>query len=144
MKRFVLDFLRRGLVAAGIGPVVLAGIYWVLNRTAGLESLSVAQVCTGILSISLLSFFAGGMNAVYHTERLPLMAGFLLHGAVLYFGYLATYLLNDWLAAGWLPLAVFTVIFVLGYLIIWAVIYLLVKKRAAKLNRLMEQKRREE
>ena len=144
MKRFVLDFLRRGMVAAGIGPVVLAGIYWVLNRTAGLEVLSVGHVCRGILSLALLSFLAGGMNAVYQTERLPLMGAFLLHGAVLYLGYLATYLINGWLAAGLAPLAVFTAVFVLGYLVIWALIYCLVKKKAARLNRLLEKKRREQ
>lgn len=144
MKRFVLDFLHRGTIAAGIGPVVLAGIYWVLNRTAGLEVLSVGQVCREILSLALLSFLAGGMNAVYHTERLPLMGAVLLHGAVLYLGYLATYLINGWLAAGPAPLAVFTAVFILGYLVIWALIYCLVKKKAARLNRLLEKKRREQ
>jgi len=95
MKNTVLEFLRRGIVAMGIGPLVLAVLYLILRARGVMETLSVDQVCIGIFSLSALAFVAGGINVVYHIERLPLMVAILIHGVVSYFGYLATYLLND-------------------------------------------------
>ena len=140
MKKFVLEFLRRGLIAAGIGPIVLAIVYMILQQTAAVETLSVNQVCIGIFSITALAFIAGGMNAVYQIERLPLMVAILIHGGVLYIGYLGTYLLNDWLDFGIIPIVVFTAIFVVGYIVIWALIYSIIKRNATKLNKMLRQK----
>ena len=140
MKKFVLDFLRRGLAACGLGPIVLAMLYLVLQHSAAVETLTVNQVCTGIFSLTALAFIAGGMNVIYQIERLPLMVAILIHGGVLYISYLITYLLNDWLEWGMIPILVFTVIFVLGYLAIWVVIYSVTKKKAKRLNEMLKKK----
>lgn len=141
MKKFVLEFIRRGMIASGLGPIVLAVLYLILHNQASVESLPVPQVCLGIFSLSALAFVAGGMNVVYQIERLPLMVAILIHGSVLYIGYLATYLLNGWLEQGLTPVLVFSGIFVLGFLAIWAVIYAIVKRRTNKINELLKQKR---
>lgn len=140
MKKFVLEFLRRGFVAAGIGPIVLAIVYMILQQTATVETLSVNQVCIGIFSITALAFIAGGMNAIYQIERLPLMVAILIHGGILYISYLVTYLLNDWLEFGVMPIVVFTAIFVVGYIVIWAIIYSIIKRNTAKLNKMLKEK----
>ena len=144
MKKNLLDFVRRGLIACGMGPVVLAVLYWILHQKGVVDTLTVDEVCLGILSLTLLAFIAGGMNVLYQIERLPLMAAILLHGAVLYASYLGTYLLNGWLASGTTPILVFTVIFVLGFFAIWAVIYAVMRKRTAKLNAILQQRQTEE
>ena len=115
MKRFVLDFLRRGFFACGFGPMVLTVVYLILHRCGVLETLTVYRVCVGIVSLTGLAFVAGGMNAVYQIEWLPLMVAILIHGAVLYLGYLSTYLLNGWLEWGILPILVFSGIFAVYY-----------------------------
>ena len=140
MKKFVLEFLRRGLIASGIGPIVLAIVYLILQQTAAVETLSVNQVCIGIFSITALAFIAGGMNAIYQIERLPLMIAILIHGGILYISYLVTYLLNDWLDFGALPIIVFSAVFVVGYIVIWAIIYSIIKKNTDKLNKMLKQK----
>jgi hypothetical protein len=140
MKKHIFEFLRRGFVALGIGPIVLAILYLILRRHAGLESLSVDAVVIGIFSISALAFIAGGMNSIYQIERLPLMAAILIHGAVLYGSYLCTYLLNDWLDLGVVPILVFSGIFVFGFFAIWAVIYAVVHKNTKSLNEKLKQK----
>ena len=140
MKRFVLDFFRRGLMACGFGPLVLAVVYGILQRCGVVETLTVHQVCVGILSLTGLAFVAGGMNALYPIERLPLMVAILLHGAVLYLGYLGTYLLNGWLEWGALPILVFSGIFALGYLVIWVIIYCIIKRNTEKINAVLKQK----
>ena len=140
MRRFVLAFLRRGVVSLGFGPIVLAVLFLILERFAGLESLSVTDVCIGIFSLSVLAFIAGGMNAIYQLERLPLMVAILIHGSVLYIVYLATYLVNGWLESGIVPMLVFSAIFVVGYLLIWVIIYSIVKRSTEDLNEKLRRK----
>lgn len=143
MKKTVLEFLRRGLAACGFGPLVLAVLYLILKRSIGLQTLTVDQVCVGIVSLSVLAFVAGGMNAVYQIEWLPLAVAILIHGGVLYVSYLATYLVNGWLEWGMTPVLVFTGIFVLGYLMIWAVIYTVTKRNTDRVNAALREKQQE-
>ena len=140
MKKFVLEFLRRGLIATGLGPIVLAIVYLILQQSADVSALTVHEVCIGILSLTTLAFIAGGMNSIYQVERLPLMTAILIHGGVLYIGYLGTYLLNDWLGFGIIPIIVFTAIFVVGYIVIWAIIYSIIRRNTAKLNEMLRKK----
>jgi len=69
-----------------LGPIILAVLYLILHKNGAVDTLPVNQVCVGIFSITALAFFAGGMNAIYQIERLPLMTAILIHGSVLYFG----------------------------------------------------------
>ena len=138
MKKFVLEFLRRGFAACGMGPIILAILYLILQQTAAVETLTVNQVCIGIFSITALAFIAGGMNAIYRIERLPLMLAILIHGSVLYLSYLGTYLLNDGLDLGVMPIVVFSAICVVGYIVIWAIIYSITKRRTEKLNEILK------
>ena len=144
MKKHLLEFVRRGAAASGLGPLVLAVFYLILERQGLQQLLTVREVCLGIFSLSALAFVAGGMNVVYQLERLPLMAAISIHGGVLYVSYLLTYLVNGWLEWGRLPILVFTGIFVLGYLAIWAVIYTVIRRNTEKLNRVLREKQRRE
>ena len=134
MKKMISAFILRGLVAGGFGPIVLAVVYLILNRAANIEILTVSQLCRGTFSMYLLAFVAGGMNVIYSIERLPLMASILIHGGVLYGCYLATYLLNDWLDFGAMPITVFSGIFVLGFVAVWVVIYSINRKNTKRVN----------
>ena len=140
MKKFVLEFLRRGFAACGLGPIILGILYLILQQTAAVNTLSVNQVCVGIFSITALAFIAGGMNTIYQIERLPLMVAILIHGGILYVSYLGTYLLNDWLDLGIIPIVVFSAIFVVGYIVIWAIIYSTIHCNTKKLNEALKQK----
>ena len=140
MKRIILEFSRRGLFAAGLGPIVLAVLYLFLQQQGAVEFLTVNEVCLGIFSLSTLAFIAGGMNVIYQIEQLPLMVAILIHGGVLYISYLGTYLLNSWLEWGVTPILVFTTIFVFGYFVIWVIIYSITKRRTEKLNELLKKK----
>ena len=140
MKRIVFDFFRRGLAACGFGPLVLAVLYLILQGQGLLDVLTVREVCMGIFTLAALAFIAGGMNVLYRIERLPLMVAVTIHGSVLYVSYMATYLLNGWLEWGTMPVLVFSVIFVIGYLAIWAVIYAVIKRSTERLNAVLKQK----
>ena len=140
MKKFILNFLLRGMVAAGFGPIVLAILYLILQQADVVGILTVNQVCIGIFSITALAFIVGGMNAIYKIERLPLMVAISIHGAVLYVSYLCTYLLNDWLEGGLTPILVFSGIFVIGYIAVWVIIYSIIKRNTKKVNEMLIKK----
>ena len=139
-KQFWKDFLLRGLICAGGGPMVLAIIYGILGVTGEVEALSPGTVSMGILSITLLAFIAAGMTAIYQMEQLPLPIMILLHGGALYIAYILTYLLNGWLHNSLVPILIFTGIFIAGYALIWLVIYCVEKAKAEVLTRKLKEK----
>ena len=138
MKKFWKEFLFRGLLCASCGPLVLAVIFGILGAAGAVEVLTPREVCTGILTITLLAFVAAGMTAVYQMEQLPLPMMILLHGGGLYLAYLLTYLINGWLQNSLVPILMFTGIFVAGYAIIWLIIYCVERKKTAKLNKMLK------
>ena len=138
MKKFWKEFLFRGLICAGGGPIVLAIIYGILGATGEVNQLAPNEVCMGILTITLLAFIAAGMTAIYQMEQLPLPTMILLHGGALYLAYILTYLLNGWLINQLTPILIFTGIFVAGYALIWLIIYCVEKIKTEKLNKLLK------
>ena len=140
MKEKIWEFIRRGMMGSALGPLVLIVIYLILHRQGIIQTLTVNEVCLGFFSLSALAFIASGMNVIYQFERLPLMIAILIHGIVLYISYLATYLVNDWLEFGVTQILIFSAIFILGYLAIWAVIYTISRKNTKRINALLEKK----
>lgn len=139
MKKFLKEFLFRGLICASGGPIVLAILYGILGAIGAVEAFSPSEVCTGILTITLLAFIAAGMTAVYQMEQLPLPMAILLHGGALYVAYILTYLINGWLQNTLVPILIFTAIFFVSYALIWLIIYCIEKAKAEKLNKLLKQ-----
>lgn len=135
MKKAVLSFLHRGLMTACGGPVILAVVYWALERQGVIQSLTPGEVSTGIFSVTLMAFIAGGITVVYTMERLPLITAKLIHGGALYLDYLIFYLLNNWLPRNHTGILTFTAIFVGGYAIVWVCVYLSIKTKTESINK---------
>ena len=135
MKRYILEFIRGGLCVCGLGPVVLAVVYAVLGCVGVVDSLSVGEVATSVLSVTLLAFIAGGINIVYKIERLPLIGAILIHALVLYADYVIIYLMNGWIKSSFTSLVCFTACFVAGFALIWGIIYFTTKKSADSINK---------
>ena len=105
-----------------------------------MEVTTTGEACIGILSLFTLAFLIGGMSAIYQIERIPLPVAILIHGSVLYVCYLLTYLVNSWLKWSLQSLFVFTTIFVVGYLAIWAIIYTFIRRNTARINESLRKK----
>ena len=134
MKKYMVEFLKRGMLACWGGPVILAIVYGILGACGVIDALTPAEVTKGILTVTVMAFTAAGVTVVYQIERLPLCPALLIHGGVLYLDYLMIYLVNGWIAQGWKPLAVFTAIFVAGYAAVWLIIYAVNRHMARKLS----------
>ena len=134
MKKYVLNFVMRGLLCASGGPLVLAIVYGILGATGVATALTPHEVCMGIITVSLLAFIAAGCTSLYQIERLSVFMAALIHGCLLYATYVIVYLINGWLAQQWVDFLVFTGIFATGYSLIWLIVMLTTKHSAKKLN----------
>ena len=132
--KYMKDFAIRGMIAMGFGPVVLAIVYLILGLTGVATNIGVYEMVIGVFAITALAFLCGGMTVVYQIESLGISKAITLHGITLYIAYAVVYLVNGWLKDGLVSFIVFTVIFVLGYALVWLVIYLITRNGANKLN----------
>ena len=132
MKQYCLTFLKRGLLAASGGPLILAMIYGILGANGQVTSLAPGEVCMGIVTVTLLAFIAAGISVVHDSQRLPKPTAALIQCAVLYADYLLIYLFNGWLPSH--KILAFTVIFLVGFLVIWLAIYLSIRYKVRKIN----------
>lgn len=135
MMKHMKKFCFRGMMFAWSGPVILAIVWMCLQRAGVVDGLTVNEVVLGILSTTVLAFIATGVSIVYQIENLPKAFAGLLQAAVLYIDYLGFYLLN-----GWLPLNriwFFTVIFVVGFAVIWFSIYIPIRIKVYKMNKMI-------
>ena len=140
IKRYYKNFLLRGIISMGFGPIVLAIINASLGFSGVVESVSVFEMSLGIITISVLAFISGALTMLYQIEEIPILWSILAHGVVLYTAYATVYVVNSWLEPGIIPFVVFTSIFVISYIIIWATIYLITKKQTDKLSEIINSK----
>lgn len=135
MKKFFLEFIKRGLMAAAGGPMVLAIVYGSIGATGAVTALTPKEVCLGILTITVMAFIAAGITAIYQTDRLPLISAILVHSGVLYLDYLMIYLVNRWIPRNPTAIAVFSGIFAMGFALVWMIVYLCIKAKTDQINK---------
>ena len=137
MKKFIKEFCVRGMMFAWGGPVIMAVVWLCLKASGVLSELSVGQAALGIFSTTLMAFVAAGISVVYQMENLPKPFAGLSQASVLYIDYLGIYLLNGWVPVN--KIGVFTLIFVGGFVLIWSSIYIPIRVKVAKMNKMMRR-----
>ena len=138
MKSIWKGFFQRGLMFAWGGPFIMAIIWGCLQAAGVMQTLTVNEAILGVMSMTVMAFIAAGVSIVYQIESLPRAFAALIHAAVLYVDYLGFYLLNGWLPVN--RIWSFTLIFAAGFFAIWLVIYLVSRKKAKKMNDLLNRK----
>jgi hypothetical protein len=132
--RNIKEFCFRGLICMGFGPIVYGTIMCVLYL-CGVDTLSNGlTIFKGIISTSIMAFLIAGVSIIWQKERIPLGLKIGIHCLFLYTSYLVIYLLNDWIVKDFKVIGIFTIVFVLGYALVWLFIYLVEKQNAKKLN----------
>lgn len=134
MKKYFKEFLLRGMMFSGLGPIVLAVIYLVLSQTVQNFSLSGGEAFTGILSTYLLAFVHAGASVFNQIEHWSVPKSLLCHFTVLYAAYALCYVSNSWIPFVPGVLVVFTAIFVAVYFAVWITVYLCVRRTSRRLN----------
>lgn len=134
MNKYVKDFITRGLMFSGLGPVTVGIVYAILESTLKNFSLSGKEVLLAVISSYLLAFVQAGASVFNQIEHWPLPKSLFFHFLTLYAAYVLCYVVNAWIPLMWEVILIFTAIFVVSYFIIWTVVYLAVRSATNKMN----------
>lgn len=135
MNRYVKDFLHRGLLFGGFGPIVAGIVFLILQYTLPNFSLGGNEIFLATLSTYLLAFVQAGASVFNGIEHWPLAKSLGIHFVTLYLSYSLCYIVNRWIPFQPMVLLIFTAIFAAAYLIIWGTVYLCVKKTSKRFNK---------
>ena len=135
MNKYLKEYLHRGLMFAGFGPVILGIIYFILSKTINDFSINGSEAFLAIVSIYALAFVHAGSSVFNQIEHWPLAKSLLCHFVSLYMVYVLCYCVNSWIPFEWGVIGIFTAIFVAVYFVVWSTVYFIVKSTSKKLNK---------
>lgn len=134
MNKYLKEFLHRGLIFSGFGPVVLGIILFIVSKTVDDFSISGEQILLGIASTYILAFVQAGATVFNQIEHWSTPKSLFCHFGMLYAVYVVSYILNSWIPFEWGVIGVFTAIFVAVFFTVWFTVYFIVKATSKKLN----------
>ena len=134
MNIYLKQFLHRGAIFAGLGPIIGGVVYLALDFSIEDFSLSGIDVFIAIVSLYLLTFIVAGASVFNQIEGWPVAKSLFFHLSTLYLAYTGCYLVNSWIPFDPMVLIIFTAIFLLAYFIIWLTVFISVKAASKRLN----------
>ena len=134
MNKYLKEFLHRGLMFGGFGPIVTGIVFFIIEKTVDGVSFNATEVLLAIVSAYLLAFIQAGATVFNQIEDWPLPKSLLCHFVSLYIAYSGCYLLNSWIPFEPMVLVIFSVAFTATFFIIWLIVYLSVKTVSRKMN----------
>lgn len=134
MNKYLKEFLLRGMMFSGLGPIVLGIIYFILSKAVNDFFLSGFEILLGIVSTYILAFVQAGATVFNQIEHWPITKSLFCHFGLLYVAYVVCYISNSWIPFEWDVVGLFTVVFVVLYFVIWFTVYFIVKATGKKLN----------
>lgn len=134
MKKYIKEFLLRGLMFGGFGPIILAIIYFIISEFDKNIIFTGREILLGTVSVYILAFVHAGASVFNQIEEWGLNKSIGIHFSVLYFAYSFCYLLNTWIPFDLKVFLIFTGIFVAVYAVIWTIVYLCIRNSGKKIN----------
>ena len=135
MNKYFKEFLHRGLIFGGFGPIVMGIIYFILSYTINDFATDGKEIFIAIVSTYLLAFVHAGSSVFNQIEHWPIAKSSLCQLGALYAAYVTCYLINSWLPFKPFVVLIFTIIFIAVYLVIWFTVYLCIKISAKNLSK---------
>lgn len=134
MNKNLKEFLRRGLIFAGFGPVVAGIVFIILDFALGGFSLGGSEVLLAIASTYILAFVHAGSSVFHQIEEWSISKALLCQLSLLYVSYTLCYIINSWIPFEPMVILIYTAIFVVAYLLIWLIVYLSVRGASRRYN----------
>ena len=135
MKKYLKEFLRRGLMFGGFGPIVAGIVFAILGATIKDFHIEGWQILLAIVSTYLLAFVQAGATVFNQIESWSIGKSLAFHFITIYLAYSLTYIVNSWIPFEPMVLVIFTAIFVVAYAVIWLSVFLTIKATEKKLNK---------
>ena len=134
MNKYVKEFLHRGLMFGGFGPIIFGNIVFIVSKTTENFILEAGEVFIGIVSIYLLAFVHAGASVFNQIEHWSIGKSLHCHLSTLYVAYSLCYVINTWIPFEPKMLLLFTAIFMIIYFVVWCVVYFTIKATSKNFN----------
>ena len=134
MNGYLKDFLHRGLIFGGFGPIVVAIVFMCISLADRDFSLTASQILLATVSSYLLAFIQAGVTVFNQIEHWSTVKSLLCHFVTLYAAYSVCYVVNSWIPFEPMVLVIFSVIFAVLFLVIWTIVYLSVRATSKRFN----------
>ena len=134
MNRYVKQFLHRGLIFGGFGPVILGIIFYFIDLSGTDLMLDGGSILLAILSIYVLAFVQAGASVFNQIEHWSVGKSLFFHFSSLFLVSCLTYILNSWIPFEPAVLLIFCLVFVAVYFATWLTVYFSTKAYTKRLN----------
>lgn len=134
MNRYLKDFLHRGLIFGGFGPIVVAIVFMCISLADRGFSLTASQILLATVSSYLLAFVQAGVTVFNQIEHWSTVKSLLCHFVTLFAAYSVCYVVNSWIPFEPMVLVIFSVIFTVLFFVIWTIVYLSVRATSKRFN----------
>lgn len=135
MNIYLKEFLKRGFMFSGLGPVVMAIIYFIISSVEENFILDGKQLLIAVISTYFLAFVQAGVTVFNQIDHWSVPKSLACHLSSLYVTYLVCYLVNSWIPFNISMVIVFSIIFILTFFVIWITVYLCVRYLSRRLNK---------
>lgn len=138
MRKYIIEFVKRGLFFGSFGPVITGIVFWIIDCTVGGLVLSGSEVLLAIVSTYVLAFVQAGASIFNQIENWPLAKSLLCHMGAIYLVYVLCYILNSWIPFEPVVILIFTAVFAATYFTIWFTVYFIVRATERRFNKKIE------
>lgn len=134
MKKYSKEFMIRGMMFGGFGPIIFAFIVFFIWKYAPDTQFSGEEILLGTISVYILAFVHAGASVFNQIDEWGINKSIGIHFATLYVAYSICYLINRWIPFDIKIFGIFTAIFVAVYAVVWVSVYLCVKRTSHLLS----------
>lgn len=134
MNCYVKEFLKRGLIFSGFGPII-AGIVYLIIELSGVDlKLTGFNVFLAILTTYIIAFVQAGSSVFNQIEEWSKGKSLFFQMTSIYVVYMGGYLINNWIPYKLEVIIIFTSVYVVTFLTVWLTVYFINKNVTKKLN----------
>ncbi len=135
MNKYVKQFLIRGLLFGGFGPIIAGLVFMIIGFTGTSLNLEGWQIFLAIITSYLLAYISAGASVFEQIEEWSTVKSMLIHCLTIYAIYLITYVVNSWIPLKWEVILIFSLGVIGGFMLIWLIVYLVNKRCSKSLNK---------
>ena len=135
MNKYFKEFLHRGLMFGGFGPIIVGIVFAILGVTVEDFHIDAWQILLAIVSTYVLAFVQAGASVFNQIEHWSVGKSLLWHFVSIYLAYSLCYIANVWIPFEPMVLLIFTAAFAVTYFIVWFSVYFAVRATQKRLNK---------
>ena len=139
MNIYVKEFLKRGMMFSGLGPVTVGIVIFIISEITKNVNLDGRQILIMVVSSYFLAFVQAGATVFNQIEHWSVPKSLACHFSLLYAAYVLCYLVNSWIPFDFKVIAVFSIIFIAMFFTVWTTVFLCVRHLSKKLNKNLDK-----